>query len=119
MTAAAVAIFLIAVSFSCSDFLQRAGRSHSLPSIVLSSTPDLLPGPSHQSPGPQGVPDPVRSETPGRNRRGRADASGCFVGDCLTDKGLEVGTEMPLDGDGTMVEDKITIALAPSAQTEG
>ena len=24
-----------------------------------------------------------------------------------------VGTEMPLDGDGTMVGDKITIALAP------
>jgi hypothetical protein len=30
-----------------------------------------------------------------------------------------VGAEMPLDGDGTMVEDKITIALAPQAQTEG
>jgi hypothetical protein len=28
-------------------------------------------------------------------------------------KGLGVGTEMPLDGDGTMVGDKITIALAP------
>jgi len=26
---------------------------------------------------------------------------------------------MPLDGDGTMVGDKITIALAPQAQTEG
>jgi len=25
----------------------------------------------------------------------------------------EVGTEMPLDGDGTMVGDKITIAVAP------
>ena len=49
----------------------------------------------------------------------RADASRCFVGDCLTDQGLRGGTEMPLDGDGTMVEDKITIALAPSAQTEG
>jgi hypothetical protein len=39
--------------------------------------------------------------------------SRCFAGDCLTDKGLGVGTEMPLDGDGTMVGDKITIALAP------
>jgi hypothetical protein len=28
-------------------------------------------------------------------------------------KGLGAGTEMPLDGDGTMVRDKITIALAP------
>jgi len=28
-------------------------------------------------------------------------------------KGLGVGSEMPLDGDGTMVGDKITIALAP------
>ena len=27
--------------------------------------------------------------------------------------GLGAGTEMPLDGDGTMVGDKITIALAP------
>jgi hypothetical protein len=43
----------------------------------------------------------------------RADTSRCFAGDCLTDKGLGVGTEMPLDGDGTMVGDKITIALAP------
>jgi hypothetical protein len=43
----------------------------------------------------------------------RADASRCFAGDCLTHKGLGVGTEMPLDGDGTMVGDKITIALAP------
>jgi hypothetical protein len=43
----------------------------------------------------------------------RADASQCFAGDCLTHKGLGVGTEMPLDGDGTMVGDKITIALAP------
>jgi hypothetical protein len=43
----------------------------------------------------------------------RADASRCFVGDCLAVKGLGVGTEMPLDGDGTMVGDKITIALAP------
>jgi hypothetical protein len=25
----------------------------------------------------------------------------------------EVGTKMPLDGDGTMVGDKITIAVAP------
>jgi hypothetical protein len=49
----------------------------------------------------------------------RADASRCFVGDCLTDKGLGVGTEIPLDGDGSMVGDKITIALAPYAQTEG
>jgi hypothetical protein len=49
----------------------------------------------------------------------RADASRCFAGDYLTHKGLAVGTEMPLDGDGSMVEDKITIALAPSAQTEG
>jgi hypothetical protein len=31
----------------------------------------------------------------------------------VTHKGLGVGTEMPLDGDGTMVEDKITIAPAP------
>ena len=31
---------------------------------------------------------------------------------CLADQGA-VGTEMPLDGDGTMVGDKITIALAP------
>ena len=52
-------------------------------------------------------------------RPARADASRCYAGDCLTDKGSGVGTEMPLDGDGTMVEDKITIALAPSAQTEG
>jgi hypothetical protein len=43
----------------------------------------------------------------------RADASRCFAGDCLTHKGLGVGTEMPLDGDGTMVGDKITTALAP------
>ena len=49
----------------------------------------------------------------------RADASRCFAGDCLTDKGLGVGTEMPLAGDGTMAEDKITIAPAPSAQTKG
>jgi len=42
-----------------------------------------------------------------------ADASRCFAGDCLTHKGLGVGTEMPLDGDGTMVGDKIAIALAP------
>ena len=33
----------------------------------------------------------------------RADVSRCFAGDCVTDKGLGVGTEMPLDGDGTMV----------------
>jgi hypothetical protein len=37
----------------------------------------------------------------------------------VADKGLGVGTEMPLDGDGTMVGDKITIALAPEARTEG
>jgi hypothetical protein len=37
----------------------------------------------------------------------------CFAGDCLTHKGLGVGTEMPPDGDVTMVGDKITIALAP------
>jgi hypothetical protein len=37
----------------------------------------------------------------------------CSAGGCLADKGLGVGTEMPLDGDGTMVGDKITIALAP------
>jgi hypothetical protein len=43
----------------------------------------------------------------------RADASRCFAVDCLTHKGLGVDTEMPLDGDGTMVGDKITIALAP------
>jgi hypothetical protein len=42
-----------------------------------------------------------------------------FAGDCLTQKGLGVGTEMPLDGDGTMVGDKITIGLAPWAQSEG
>jgi hypothetical protein len=36
-----------------------------------------------------------------------------FRRDCLTHKGLGVGTELPLDGDGTMVGDKITIALAP------
>ena len=45
--------------------------------------------------------------------RPRADASRCFAGDCLTHNGFGVGTEMPLDGDGTMVGDKITIALAP------
>lgn len=49
----------------------------------------------------------------------RADVSRCFAGDCVTDKGLGVGTEMPLDGDGTMVGDKIAIAVAPWAQTEG
>jgi len=43
----------------------------------------------------------------------RADVSRCFVGDCLTHTGLGVGAEMPLGGDGTMVGDKITIALAP------
>ena len=43
----------------------------------------------------------------------RADASRCFAGDWLTHKSLGVGTEMPAEGDGTMVEDKITIALAP------
>jgi hypothetical protein len=43
----------------------------------------------------------------------------CSVGDGVTDKGLGVGTEMPFDGDGTMVGDKLTIGLAPSAQTEG
>jgi hypothetical protein len=43
----------------------------------------------------------------------RADASRCFAGDCLTHKALGVGSEMPFDGDGTMVGDKITIALAP------
>ena len=42
-----------------------------------------------------------------------ADASRCFAGNRLTHNGLGVGTEMPLDGDGTMVGDKITIALAP------
>jgi hypothetical protein len=36
-----------------------------------------------------------------------------FAGDCLTHTDLGVGTEMPPDGDGTMVGDKITTALAP------
>jgi hypothetical protein len=44
---------------------------------------------------------------------GRADASRCFFGDRLTHWGLRVGTELPSDGDGTMVGDKITTALAP------
>ena len=43
----------------------------------------------------------------------RADASRCFVGDCLADEGLGVVTAMLLDGDGNMVGDKVTIALAP------
>ncbi|MGC2381278.1 MAG: hypothetical protein WA622_29855 [Mycobacterium sp.] len=49
----------------------------------------------------------------------RAAASRCCAVDCLTHKGLGVGTEMPLDGDGTMVEVKVTIAPASSAQTKG
>ena len=54
--------------------------------------------------------DEAASQT---DTRARADARRYFAGDCLTDKGLGVGTEMPLDGDGTMVGDTITIALAP------
>jgi hypothetical protein len=42
----------------------------------------------------------------------RAEASRCFAGDCLTHGRLAFATEMPLDGDGTMVGDKITIAPA-------
>ena len=54
-----------------------------------------------------------------RHRQARADASRRFAVDCLTHKGLGVVHQKLLDGDGTMVGVKITIALAPEAQTEG
>jgi hypothetical protein len=61
----------------------------------------------------------VRQTRIANRHTARAVASRRFAGDCLTHTGLGVGTGMPLDGDGTMVGDKITIALAPLAQTEG